>query len=78
MFEEEAELHSKEWFRENVNNSTYETPFTERHCYELGFQNGAKFGYNTCFEQIKKLVNEHTRLDCIIPELLRLQKQNNS
>lgn len=35
---------------------------------------GAEFGYNKCFEQIRKIVNEHTRLDCIIPELLRLQE----
>jgi hypothetical protein len=35
---------------------------------------GAEFGYNKCFEQIRKIVNEHTRLDCIIPELLRLKE----
>ena len=41
---------------------------------EGGFQKGAEYGYNKCFEQIRKIVNEHTRLDCIIPELLRLQE----
>lgn len=39
------------------------------------WKNGAEFGYNKCFEQIKKVVNEGTRLDCIIPELLRLQEK---
>ena len=38
------------------------------------FQKGAEFGYNKCFEQIRKIVNEDTRLDCIIPELLRLKE----
>lgn len=38
------------------------------------FKDGAEFGYNKCFEQIRKIVNEHTRLDCIIPELLRLKE----
>ena len=38
------------------------------------WRNGAEFGYNKCFEQIRKIVNEHTRLDCIIPELLRLKE----
>ena len=41
--------------------------------YECALK-GAEFGYNKCFEQIRKLVNEHTRLDCIIPELLRLHE----
>jgi hypothetical protein len=39
------------------------------------FKDGAEYGYNKCFEQIKNLVDEHTRLDCIIPELLRLHKK---
>ena len=38
------------------------------------WEDGAEYGYNKCFQQIRKLVNEHTRLDCIIPELLRLQE----
>jgi hypothetical protein len=38
------------------------------------FKDGAEFGYNKCFEQLRKIVNEGTRLDCIIPELLRLQE----
>ncbi len=42
--------------------------------YFTGFDDGAEFGYNKCFEQIRKLVNEDTRLDCIIPELLRLKE----
>lgn len=51
-------------------------PMTERKLYQL-WKDGAEFGYNKCFEQIKKLVNESTRLDCIIPELLRLQETEN-
>lgn len=43
--------------------------------YEWGYKDGVEFGYNKCFEQIQKLVNEHTRLDCIIPELLKLKEQ---
>ena len=50
MFEKEVELHSKEWFSKNVDTNTYETPFTERHCYELGFKDGAEFGYNKANE----------------------------
>lgn len=42
--------------------------------YEEGFKDGGEFGYNRCFEQIRKIVNEHTRLDCIISELLRLKE----
>lgn len=50
MFEKEAELRSTKWFRENVDGSTYTTPFTERFCYELGFRSGAEFGYNKANE----------------------------
>ena len=42
--------------------------------YKDGFKDGAEFGYNKCFEQIRKLVDEDTRLDCIIPELLKLKE----
>ena len=38
------------------------------------YKDGFKDGYNKCFEQVRKLINEDTRLDCIIPELLRLQE----
>ena len=38
------------------------------------YTDGFNDGYNKCFKQIQKLVNEHTRLDCIIPELLRLKE----
>ena len=55
MFEKEAEKHSKEWFRNNADTNTYETPFTERYCYELGFKDGAEFGYNKAKEQIEKM-----------------------
>jgi flagellar biosynthesis/type III secretory pathway protein FliH len=72
MFEKEAKERA---------NKKYPIPFnwneihdTRRSKYEEGFKEGAEFGYNKCFEQIRKIVNEHTRLDCIIPELLRLQE----
>lgn len=63
MFETEA----KEWVENNLH-STEED-------YIKAFIDGAEFGYNKCFEQIRKIVNEHTRLDCIIPELLRLKEE---
>ena len=50
MFEKEAKSHSREWFSNNVDTNTYETPFTERYCYELGFKDGAEFGYNKANE----------------------------
>lgn len=50
MFEQEAKLRSKEWFSNNVDTSTYKTPFTERYCYELGFKDGAETGYNKAKE----------------------------
>ena len=50
MFEKEAEEHSKEWFKNNAVTNTYETPFTERYCYELAFKDGAEFGYNKANE----------------------------
>lgn len=43
-------------------------------CTDGTYQYGFKDGYNKCLEQIRKIVNEHTRLDCIIPELLRLKE----
>ena len=63
MFEKEAE----EMF--NKKPLGYEMK-PELEIYTDGFNDG----YNKCFQQIKKIVNEHTRLDCIIPELLRLQE----
>ena len=74
MFEKEAEEY------------TYFVKSTKERCncheifyadVELAYQKGAEFGYNKCFEQIRKLVDEDTRLDCIIPELLRLQEIEN-
>ena len=72
MFEKDAKEQA---------NKKYPMPFnwneidaTRRSKYEEGFHEGAEFGYNKCFEQIRKIVNEHTRLDCIIPELLRLKE----
>ena len=50
MFEKEAKSRSKEWFSNNVDTNTYQTPFTERYCYELGFKDGAEFGYNKANE----------------------------
>lgn len=49
--------------------------YSKKQDYKKGFQDGAEFGYNKCFEQIRKIVNEDTRLDCIIPELLRLKER---
>ena len=63
MFEKEATQYQLE----HTTPSLYKVVGT-------AWQKGAEFGYNKCFEQIKKLVNESTRLDCIIPELLRLQE----
>ena len=72
MFEKEAKERA---------NKKYPIPFNWNEIdlarntkYEEGFKDGAEFGYNKCFEQIRKIVNEDTRLDCIIPELLRLQE----
>ena len=72
MFEKEA----KKWVKENIR-IEHSASFGDIKVIpsaEKGFQKGAEFGYNKCFQQIKKIVNEHTRLDCIIPELLRLQE----
>lgn len=72
MFEKEAE----EYAIENYETCLYDDfPYTnDSRAREQAFKDGAEFGYNKCFEQIKKLVDENTRLDCIIPELLRLQE----
>ena len=43
----------------------------------VGVQRGVEFGYNRCFQQVKKLVDDSTRLDSIIPELLRLKECDN-
>ena len=64
MFEKE----SKNYQQEIIDKKDYP------HSISVDWQRGADFGYNKCFQQIRKLVNEHTRLDCIIPELLRLQE----
>lgn len=72
MFEKEAEDRAFEKYPFPTNWGPIDLERNTK--YEEGFRDGAKFGYNQCFEQIQKLVNEHTRLDCIIPELLRLQK----
>ena len=72
MFEKEA----KEWVKENTRVVEHSASFGDikvEPSAEKGFIAGAEFGYNKCFEQIRKIVNEHTRLDCIIPELLRLK-----
>jgi hypothetical protein len=66
MFEKDAEEYADEKC------GTIETE--EKKFCRLDWQRGAEFGYNKCFEQIRKIVNEHTRLDCIIPELLRLKE----
>ena len=72
MFEKDAEGIAKDiyihHFDDDVNYPDVLKAIT------VGVQKGAEFGYNKCFEQIRKLVNEHTRLDCIIPELLRLKE----
>lgn len=70
MFEQEAENYASK------NSGVPSLPIHEAYArgLEEGFQDGAEFGYNLCFQQIRKLVNEDTRLDCIIPELLRLQE----
>ena len=70
MFEKEAEERTEEKY--NCNEK--EIMPLEAIGYKKGFKEGAEFGYNKCFEQIRKIVNEHTRLDCIIPELLRLKE----
>lgn len=65
-------MTEEEYFRKNYPDYCYGDRLLSPY-WDL-FQYGAEFGYNKCFEQIKKLVNEDTRLDCIIPELLRLQE----
>ena len=66
MFEKEAGKKGKYYdWNCNVDNTKAERIWKD----------GAEFGYNKCFEQIRKIVNEDTRLDCIIPELLRLQRK---
>ena len=70
------EVDAKKWVKENTR-IEHSASFGDIKVYpsaEKGFQGGAEFGYNKCFEQIRKIVNEHTRLDCIIPELLRLKE----
>lgn len=42
--------------------------------YDPHYEIKKAYLYNRCFEQVRKLVNEGTRLDCIVPELLRLQE----
>ena len=67
MFEKYAEEYAKEKY----------SPKTDIFIVAVAddaFKDGAEFGYNKCFEQIRKIVNEDTRLDCIIPELLRLKE----
>ena len=64
MFEKEAEEYVKHWIVGEDDNDLMQE----------AYKDGAEFGYNKCFEQIRKIVNEDTRLDCIIPELLRLQE----
>lgn len=66
MFKKEAMKYQKEV----IANKDYP------HSIAIDWQRGAVFGYKECFEQIKKIVNEGTRLDCIIPELLRIQEQD--
>ena len=68
MFEKEAEEYT-----ENPK-SAWKQGMTCVGSVRQAFKDGAEFGYNKCFEQIRKIVNEHTRLDCIIPELLRLKE----
>ena len=69
MFEKKAEEYAEE-------NKEVDWEGFDKNKEDLkkGFKDGAEFGYNKCFEQIRKIVNEHTRLDCIIPELLRLKE----
>ena len=70
MFEKDAEEQGRKKHKDRI------TRWEESQSEDVieGFKDGAEFGYNKCFEQIRKVVNEHTRLDCIIPELLRLQE----
>lgn len=72
MFEKDAE----EYARNTYEMCSYSSlPYaSDRRAREQSFKDGAEFGYNKCFEQIQKIVNEDTRLDCIIPELLRLKE----
>ena len=78
MFEKEAEEYREKekdkgyyWVTQEMEQSELDTIVDE------SFKDGAVFGYNKCFEQIRKIVNEGTRLDCIIPELLRLKELEN-
>ena len=75
MFEEESENYSNNWQLSKNNNLNFAELVELRGVIYQSHKDGAEFGYNKCFEQIKKLVNESTRLDCIIPELLRLQEE---
>ena len=72
MFEKEA----KKWVKEHteIDYKASYGEFSKEPSAIKSFKAGAEFGYNKCFEQIRKIVNEGTRLDCIIPELLRLQE----
>lgn len=76
MTKEELGKEAEEYARNTYEMCSYSgLPYaSDRRARELSFKDGAEFGYNKCFEQIQKIVNEHTRLDCIIPELLRLKE----
>lgn len=75
MFEEDTEEYLYDRLDPKAIDSVSE--FANKHIEEAivsSFKDGAEFGYNKCFEQIRKIVNEGTRLDSVIPELLRLQE----
>lgn len=78
MTEEQIKQKAEEYRKENLckkcHNHCKEGLCPCAECKTKTYKEGAEFGYNKCFEQIRKIVNEGTRLDCIIPELLRLQE----
>ena len=74
MFEKDAEEYRDGKAREVYHHIFEENAGSPADFAKRCFQDGAEFGYNKCFEQIRKIVNEDTRLDCIIPELLRLKE----
>ena len=75
MFEKDAEEYANGKGHEHYNYLFEENAGSPVDFANWCFKDGAEFGYNKCFEQIRKIVNEDTRLDCIIPELLRLKER---
>lgn len=74
MFEKEAEEYANGKGHEHYNYLFEENAGSPVDFARWCFQDGAEFGYNKCFEQIRKIVDDDTRLDSIISELLRLKE----